>query len=375
MVPEKNKNIRTPFFWSISATLLIMIGWFLHGKFTYSKEIITTKRSCSLCKFMTVKRDSAWYEKQKRYTGGSSIEPVSFTSKKSDKEQDKTIVRHGILLINPHAKATVLICHGFMTSKDDMSIMRLLFNGFNIMTFDFRAHGEFIDDQCCTFGNDERHDVIAAAEFIKSHPRLKDKPLVVYGFSMGAVASILAQRERPDLFTCAVWDCPFDSTHQLIGRAIDRMKLSLFGYEFSVPGKSFLKKYAYHPYVQEMFKLAIKAVASMDATQINTKIGPVSPVEAVREIKIPTFFIACHNDEKAPPSAVLDIYKNARSVYKRCWIGTGKMHFGTLFANPEKYTYKINNFINLCLSGEYKNKTPQKVHEDPWVYQMVFGIK
>jgi len=239
------------------------------------------------------------------------------------------------------------------------------------MTFDFRAHGENPDGQCCTFGQDEKNDVIGAVEHIKQHKELADKPIIVYGFSMGAVASIMAQRERPDLFSGAIWDCPFDSSNDLIIRALDKAKVSIFGFEFNVPGILMIKRYVYHPYIQYLMKLLLKLfVTNFDATQISTFIKPISPKEAIKDIKIPLFLIACHNDDKAPPAAVTEIYNNASSPFKRLWISMGRRHFDAFFINPEKYIYKMKHFIDMVIDQSFISKKNEKVKEDPWLFQM-----
>ena len=124
----------------------------------------------------------------------ATVEHVAIHVPKSD-YADRDIVRYGRLVYYPNAKATILICHGFMCDKFDVRFLRHMFpqGKFNFMTFDFRAHGEHCEGQRCTFGRDEALDVIAAGQFIKNHPYLKDKPVIVYGFSMGAVAAIEAQ--------------------------------------------------------------------------------------------------------------------------------------------------------------------------------------
>jgi esterase/lipase len=320
---------------------------------------------------MLIKHDYKWYRKQKKYLKNAQLRPISFTSVKNDKDKDKTVMRKGWLLIKKNAPATILICHGFMTSKEDMALMRFILSDYNVMTFDFRAHGENPDGQCCTFGQDEKNDVIGAVDFIKQHKEISDKPIIVYGFSMGAVASIMAQRERPDLFAGAIWDCPFDSSDDLIIRALDRAKISICGFEFNIPGSFMIKRYVYHPYIQYLMKLILKLfVSNFDATQISTLIKPISPKEAIKDIKIPLFLIACHNDDKAPPAAVTEIYKNSTSPFKRLWISIGRRHFDAFFVNPEKYIYKMKSFIELVLNNTYHNKDSEKIKEDPSLFQL-----
>ena len=159
---------------------------------------------------------SVYLKKQEKYLNGS-MEAISFESKNSSVGHEH-IRRTGFLVKRSNARGTLLMCHGFMCSKYDTSFIRMLFPEYHVMIFDFRAHGEYITDrQCCTFGRDEAYDVIAAVDYLKSRKDLElDKqPLIAYGFSMGAVASIQAQAMRPDLFDLMILDCPYDSSENL----------------------------------------------------------------------------------------------------------------------------------------------------------------
>lgn len=278
-------------------------------------------------------------------------------------DSDKKIQRKGILIRKPGAKATILICHGFMCDKYDINFLHLMFKNYNSMTFDFRAHGENIKGHYCTFGRDESYDVKAAAEFIRNHPDLKNKPLIVYGFSMGAVASILAQAQDKDLFDAMILDCPFDSSDKLLERGFSKFKINFFGYEFCLPGSSYLKDYAYNPYIQSFLKILLRAFANMDSTQVNTSILPVYPEEAIKYVDIPVFIIGCVNDDKAPEEAVKSIYNGAQG-YKRLWITKGRRHFDSIFFKMQEYFYRVDKFIEKFLSGELKNKIKEKIIKD-----------
>lgn len=288
-------------------------------------------------------------------------ERVSFTSQIS-KCSHQRIERRGMLVRRPGARAVILLCHGFMCNKEDVRFLRLLFDKYTTFAFDFRAHGELTHGQICTFGSLEMFDVIGAVEFIKSQPDLKDLPLIVYGFSMGAVSSIRAQAHAK-LFDAAIWDCPFDSTDKLIERSIDRLKLNVAGYEFALPGRNILKRYAYNSYVQDVLKAALKTVAKMDASSINTCMEPINTVASAEKVSIPAFFITCRNDGKAPIEAVTEVY-NAAKGYKRFWITNGRHHFDSFFYNPERYARYINEFVDEFLNNSYKHKEKSKIWED-----------
>jgi len=293
----------------------------------------------------------------------SVVEEIALYPQKMAHSRDR-IMRKGILVMPKGAKATVLISHGFMCTKEDVAFLRSFFPNYNCMTFDMRAHGENIDGQYCTFGRDEALDVTAAARFLRNHPLLKDKPLIAYGFSMGAVALIEAQAKSPDLFDGMILDCPFDATENVIKKGLDSVKLSLFGYEFGVPGRSLMGKYAFHPYVQSFIKVMLKAVAQMSTRDIRVFMYPLFPSESVKKVAVPLFLIHCKNDEKISVTSVKKIYRNAASQYKKLWITGGRRHYDSIFHTPEVYGRKIRNFARKVARGELDKKKKQRIIED-----------
>jgi hypothetical protein len=176
-----------------------------------------------------------WCENQKKYFKPNSLfYPITFKCQKNKEEIDKFIDRHGYVSINVKAKANILLCHGFTTNKEDMSLLRCLLNNYNIISFDFRAHGENISFQSCTLGCDEKYDVLGVIDYIKNDKNLNNLPLFVYGFSMGAVASILAESENPYLFKGAIWDCPFESTNELRDLILEQLKINCNSYNIGI---------------------------------------------------------------------------------------------------------------------------------------------
>lgn len=288
--------------------------------------------------------------------------PITFYAQENA-GSEKYITRKGSILRRPQARAVILICHGYMCDKWDIGFLRLIFPEFTVVMFDFRAHGEKTAGQYSTVGRDEAFDVIGAVKYIRSQKDLKDKPLIVYGFSMGAVASIIAQSMDDTLFDAAIWDCPFDSSEKVIERGLEHLKLNFWGYEFPVPGRSLLQKYACNEYCQTIIKMILKAVTKLDSSEVNTAIVSVRPVEAIKKVSIPCLIIGCKNDKKAPVEAVTEIYSGATG-FKRLWITNGRRHFDSFFINPEKYAYKIHRFIEQVLSQEIVNKEQEKIYYD-----------
>ena len=304
--------------------------------------------------------------RNKNETTHAIVEQIALNVPKTVDESDK-IVRYGRLVHHPSAQATILICHGFMCDKFDVGFLRHMFpqGKFNFMTFDFRAHGENCDGQRCTFGRDEALDVITAAHFLKNHPALKDKPIIVYGFSMGAVAAIEAQSRDNTLFKAMILDCPFDSSENIIKRSLESLQFTFLGCDFTIPACNLLQKYAFHPYVQELIKGILKTVANLDTKNIDTRIYPINPAESIQHIHVPSFFIHCKNDEKISVDAIKVIYESSGAEYKMLWLTNGRRHFDSYFYNPEKYIKEIRGFIEKVINSPLENQKMQQVMEDP----------
>ena len=300
---------------------------------------------------------------------GPVIEKVMLYSKLCAGSK-KRLARSGLLVRYKNAEATILLCHGFMCDKFDAGLLRSIFprGKFNFMTFDFRAHGDCSDGQSCTLGRDEKYDVVAAARFLKDHAALSGKPVIVYGFSMGAVAAIEAQAKDGSLFDAMILDCPFESTENVLKRSLDNIKFSLFGYEFSLPGRSILQRYAFHPYIQSMVKIVLKTVAQWDPKKIDVTAYPISPVESVKKILVPVFFISCKHDEKVSVEAIKALFEGTSSGYKQLWITKGRRHFDSYFYNPEEYTDRVRQFVLNHMNGKTKNSIKKEIVQDKEVY-------
>lgn len=277
----------------------------------------------------------------------------------------KKIARKGTLISFKGAKATIIIAHGYMCNKFDVGFLRNIFphGKYNFLTFDFRAHGEEVSGQHCTLGSDEAYDVMAAAKFIRNHPELQKKPLYAYAFSMGAVATIEAQAKDGSLFDALILDCPFDSSENVIKHCVDNMKFSVLGYEFLIPGRSILQKYAFHPYVQSLIKTLLKSVAHLDPRKIETNVCPVYPAKSAANLKVPCFFIHCKNDEKVPVDAIKAVYNGAVGP-KMLWLTNGRNHYDSYFYNPEKYVERVRQFVDQVMAGQWKNAKDQLIIED-----------
>lgn len=283
-----------------------------------------------------------------------------------DQLSDKKFQRKGILVRRENAIGTILICHGYLGCKRDAIGLKHLFPLYNVMVFDFRAHGELTDGQLSTIGRDEALDVMGAAKFIKSDPAMQNKPVMVFGYSMGAVASIEAQSQDETLFDAMILDCPFDSTDNSMRRGLDeQMKISVFGKEMNLPGKELYLKNMYNEsgIAQFITSILFKQITNLDSKQVETKFVRVSPIDSIKKVTVPCLFIHCENDKKVPVAAVEGLYEN-KPGFKQLWITPGKKHFGSYNDHPEKYWYRVNKFLQTIATDKIDQVAQERIYDD-----------
>jgi uncharacterized protein len=101
---------------------------------------------------------------------------------------------------------TIAVCSGANGSLDaDMHVAPWLQEaGFNVLLFNWRAHGQS-EGEVVTLGFTERYDLIAAVQFVKSRGA---EHVGVLGFSMGGTVAIATAAVYEDI-SAVVADSPF----------------------------------------------------------------------------------------------------------------------------------------------------------------------
>jgi alpha-beta hydrolase superfamily lysophospholipase len=120
---------------------------------------------------------------------GFAFEPVAFDA------TDGTHLR-GWWIPAPsrdHSTRTVVVCHGLGGNKSSQLLLArdLIPAGYNVLVFDFRAHGESAG-QITTYGDLERRDVLGAVRWIRATHAEQSETLFGVGVSTGAAALIAA---------------------------------------------------------------------------------------------------------------------------------------------------------------------------------------
>lgn len=96
-------------------------------------------------------------------------------------------------------RKTVVLCHGLGANKSNQLVMAqdLVPGGYNVLTFDFRAHGRS-GGQVTTFGDRERRDVLGAVRWLRRTHAEQSTHIYGAGASMGAAALIAAAADASE---------------------------------------------------------------------------------------------------------------------------------------------------------------------------------
>jgi fermentation-respiration switch protein FrsA (DUF1100 family) len=94
---------------------------------------------------------------------------------------------------------TVVVCHGLAANKANQLILasELVQGGYNVLIFDFRAHGESAG-QVTSFGDLERRDVLGAVRWLRANRADESRHVYGVGASLGAAALVAAAADESD---------------------------------------------------------------------------------------------------------------------------------------------------------------------------------
>ena len=126
----------------------------------------------------------------------------------------------GWFLPSPNGdKRTIVMCHG-MTDNKGLLLKQTHFlnkvGGFNLVYFDFRAHGDS-EGEITTTGGLETIDFDAAMAWLRGAKPALMGAVGAFGLSMGATVIVVSMPKHPDL-RCAVVESPFTDYRTVIKR-------------------------------------------------------------------------------------------------------------------------------------------------------------
>ncbi len=235
----------------------------------------------------------------------------------------------GLLIKKTKAKANLLVCHGYQSCKEFVSDFVDMFPDYNILLFDFRAHGQS-QGKLRTLGCHEYKDVIAAIEFLRASTKINKSmpnqlPLIILGFSMGGSIALRALQGEPNICDVLILDSAFSNLNDVIYNAFTLKSGGLPNFPF-VP----------------VIKKMVNFLASC-------KVDDMQPIDALKNFKKPIFFIHSCIDEVVAPNDSLLMYGHCINEKKKLWIGPKCRHGGLRKNFYSQYKRKIFNFLKHAL--------------------------
>ncbi|HWE00857.1 MAG TPA: alpha/beta fold hydrolase [Tepidisphaeraceae bacterium] len=218
---------------------------------------------------------------------------------------------------------TVILCHGFGADKaSDLRMARdLAPNGYNILAFDFRAHGES-DGQLTTFGDEERRDVIGAVRWARRvHPE-QTRKIFGLGESLGAAALIgaAADPDEGQFIDAVAVFAPFDRLSTLVQDVADAHFSPTAGW------------------------MATHLALPVAGAQLGCDLQNFAPAASIDKLAPrPLLVIASDEDIKSDIDLSKDLYERASQPKFAYWIKKGDRH--TMLFAKEKASLAVRVFF------------------------------
>jgi fermentation-respiration switch protein FrsA (DUF1100 family) len=228
---------------------------------------------------------------------GFAFQPVEFTATDGTKLSGWWLPAE-----HPNRRGdTVLICHGLASNKSNQLILSRGFvpYGYNVLIFDFRAHGQS-GGQLTSFGDLERRDVLGAIHWLRENHQSQSRHIYGVGASMGAAALIAAAADpSPE------------------GKAIDA--IAAYGTYDSI--REELRFIAADRFVAPLRWVVEQFGLGMASAQVGADLRNFSPVTLVQELwPRPIMVIHGVNDEIISFDRGRALFNSAQQPKARIWI-------------------------------------------------------
>ncbi len=268
----------------------------------------------------TLEEARTWQESHYDLSWYDPLEKADYTVSSFD-----GYVLHAQFLKNPGgADRCMLISHGYTDNRFGALKYAYMYleQGFNIIIYDLRGHGQNRPD-FCTYSVRERKDLLAMIE--DSRKRYPHTVLFgIHGESLGAATSIAVLEEKPPV-DFVVADCGFSDIVPVLKTGLKMMHLPEFlVYITSVCAKA---RFGY-------------------------SFRRMRPIDSLKGNMIPILFIHGADDSFILPEHS-ERMKNATKGFAKLCLIPGAAHAVSILTNPVRYRETVSAFLAELFPDKY----------------------
>lgn len=217
-------------------------------------------------------------------------------------------------------RAAVMLIHPMASNRlGVLEIAEFLArNGYGVLLFDLRAHGES-DGEFLPFGGDEAQDVLAAVSYLKTRMDIDPDRIGAMGLSLGAQVSILGAA-RSEAIKAVVADAPCCTRSE------------------DWPPPESLSDWLYVPYDLVFFPMLQWHSGVSEPESVRSAIARISPR--------PLLLIGGGSEQR-----MQEHHYEAAGEPKTLWIIPEAGHISGLAARPKEYEDRVVAFFDQALLG------------------------
>lgn len=225
---------------------------------------------------------------------------------------------------------TVVLAHGLFRGALEIEGVAAMFRelGSEVLLVELRSHGAS-EKRPLGFGRAESRDVLAAVAFLRARAGHADDPVILYGVSLGAAATLLAAPQVEHLAALCV-DAPMDDAIATGHRMLDLApKEGHRRFSIPQPFRSLL-----------LWSAEVWSEGSLAA---------VRPIDAARALPkdLPVLVVGGGEDQRMPPDVVRSVFLALPMTepVKTLWIREGSDHGAVFVDDPAGYRKRLEELV------------------------------
>lgn len=233
-------------------------------------------------------------------------------------------------------KGTIILTHGVFKNRDQVLSRAefLVQAGYQVLLFDFRGCGKS-GDSPASGGLLEARDYLGAYDYLMKTKRLQ-KPVIFFGFSLGAIAALRAGEQEGDKIQAVIADSPVPNLRSYIARR------TIGGVFSALPG--FLNRCL----------SVYNGLTGLSLTEADLNLMPV--VEKIT--RTPVLYITGEKDDLARPEEVRKLFDATAAHHRRLDYIPGAGHEQTFSIYPMVYERGVFEFLDDLKAGFPQLKLP-----------------